>query len=286
LSQRIKILVTGASGQLGHAIKKMAGNFPSLEFHLLPREQLSLTDNDALNNFFLKHSPDWCINTAAYTLVDKSEIEKEQAMLVNGAAVGNLASLCKVYNTSLIHISTDYVFDGNGTSPYTANAPINPINTYGVSKAEGERQAISQGGNVYIIRTSWVYGKEGNNFVKTMIRLMKDRAELGIVNDQFGCPTNASDLAEVIMKIILSHPIIPSGIYHYSNSGVTTWYHFALAIKELTGSTCEVRPVDTASYPTPAKRPAYSVMDTSKISKALSIDIINWRESLKAFLKG
>jgi len=278
-------LVTGASGQLGHAIKEIAGSFPSLEFHLLSREQLSLTDNDALNNFFLKHSPDWCINAAAYTLVDKSEIEKEQAMLINGAALGNLASLCKVYNTSLIHISTDYVFDGNGTSPYKENAPINPVNTYGASKAEGERQAISQGGNVYIIRTSWVYGKEGNNFVKTMIRLMKERTELGVVNDQFGCPTNASDLAEVIMKVILSHPIIPSGIYHYSNSGVTTWYDFALAIKELTGSTCEVRPVDTASYPTPAKRPAYSVMDTSKISKALSIDIINWRESLKAFLK-
>jgi dTDP-4-dehydrorhamnose reductase len=285
MSHRIKVLVTGAGGQVGSAVRELASVYPSIEFHFCSREELSITDEEALRSFFSKVKPDWCVNTAAYTLVDRAETETEQARLINASAVGLLAGICKEFGTALIHISTDYVFNGKGTQPYRETDPVDPINAYGAGKAEGERLAIESGCRLYIIRTSWVYGKQGNNFVKTMKRLMAERESIGVVNDQLGCPTNAADLADVIVKIILSHPAIPGGVYHYSNAGVTTWYGFALAIRDLIESSCEVRPIKTVDFPTPAKRPDYSVMDTSRLTEALKITSPHWRDSLEKFLK-
>lgn len=281
----LKVMVTGASGQLGSAIRDLSADYPNASFDFLSKDRLSITDEWALNEYLKKNKPDWCINTAAYTLVDKAEAEKEQAFSVNGIAVGTLAGLCKKNGTKFIHISTDYVFDGKGSCPYKEDDPIHPINTYGASKAEGERLVREQyPEGSWIIRTSWVYGHQGNNFVKTMRRLMGERDQLGVVSDQQGCPTNAADLALAIMKIVFSQRPVPAGIYHFSNTGVTTWYEFACTIKEMTGASCLINPVPTTSYPTPAVRPAYSVMDTSKISKALGMEIPLWKDSLRRYL--
>jgi dTDP-4-dehydrorhamnose reductase len=285
MNHRIKVLVTGAGGQVGSAIRELASAFPAIEFHFCSREELSITDEVALRGFFSKVKPHWCINTAAYTLVDRAETETEQARLINATAVGMLAGICKEYDTSLIHISTDYVFNGKGSHPYRETDPVDPVNAYGAGKAAGERLAIESGCRLYIVRTSWVYGKQGNNFVKTMKHLLVERDSIGVVNDQLGCPTNAADLADVIIKIILSNPAIPVGIYQYSNSGVTTWYDFALAIRDLIKSSCDVRPIKTVDFPTPAKRPGYSVMDTSRLTEALKITSPHWRDSLEKFLK-
>lgn len=285
MSHRVKVLVTGAGGQLGTALRDLAGAHPSIEFHFCTREELSITDEASLRIFFDRLKPDWCVNTAAYTLVDRAETEKEQSRLVNATAVGLLATVCKEHAASLIHISTDYVFNGQGTRPYRAEDPVDPVNTYGATKAEGEKLAMETEGKVYIIRTSWVYGRQGNNFVKTMKRLMSERESVGVVNDQTGCPTNAADLAEAIVKIILANPAVTPGIYQYSNAGVTTWYEFATAIRDFIRSSCTVKPIGTADFPTPAKRPGYSVMDTSKLSDALHMQPPHWKDSLEMFLR-
>lgn len=286
MSNRKKIIVTGASGQLGSGIMDLAGDYPGLEFIFLTREQLPIDDEAAVRDLFEREKPAGCINAAAYTAVDKAETDREAAFRINAYAVGNLAAACSSCNAFLVHVSTDYVFPGKNTRPYREDDLINPVNTYGASKAEGEMLALKNNPDTYIIRTSWLYGRKGHNFVRTMQRLMGERDKLGVVNDQEGSPTNADDLAGIILKIITSPQKVAPGIYHFSNSGTTTWFGFASAIKELTGSSCDVFPVDTAAFPTPARRPAYSVMDTSKISTALGIRIPGWRESLEGFLRG
>ncbi|MDO9375242.1 MAG: dTDP-4-dehydrorhamnose reductase [Ferruginibacter sp.] len=284
------ILVTGADGQLGNEIRLLSANFPDYQFLFTNRQQLSIENADAVNDFFSSHIVDCCINCAAYTAVDKAETEQEKAFAINGAAVGFLAAACKISNALFIHISTDYVFDGSGIAPYVEDHPVSPVNFYGASKLKGEELALQNNEDAIVIRTSWVYSATGNNFVKTMLRLMSERTQIGVVNDQQGSPTFAADLAKAIMQIVeklegsvesFKRSQLPSGIFHYSNEGVITWFDFAVAIKELAGKDCVVNPISTAAFPTPARRPAYSVMDTNKIRQAYGVIIPGWKESLK-----
>lgn len=279
-----KILVTGANGQLGREMQVVATTFPAYEFLFVTKDGLQIDKLEAVSNYFQNNAIDVCVNCAAYTAVDKAESETEKAFAINGDAVGNLAALCNERNVLFIHISTDYVFDGTALAPYKEDHPVHPIGAYGASKLKGEAFALQKNPAAIIIRTSWVYSSFGNNFVKTMLRLMKERESINVVDDQKGSPTYAADLAGAIMNIISGINISP-GIYHYSNHGVITWYQFAVAIKELTGSVCNVNPISTAEYPTPAKRPAYSVLDTTKIRETFNVVIPEWKESLKKCLQ-
>jgi dTDP-4-dehydrorhamnose reductase len=278
-----KIIVTGSNGQLGKELKKLAASFPSFEFIFLSREDLPIHHFEMVRHYFSVYYPDYLINCAAYTAVDRAEEEKDKAFQVNGEAVGVLAAVCKEQHCKFIHISTDYVFDGTATEPYKEDSPTNPQSVYGSSKLEGEKQAFQFNPDTIIIRTSWVYSEFGKNFVKTMLKLMSEREEINVVNDQVGSPTYAADLAESILQIISADNWQP-GIYHYNNDGVISWYDFALAIKELTGATCNVLPIPTTQYPTPAKRPAYSVLDNGKIRETFGMAEKNWKDSLLACL--
>jgi dTDP-4-dehydrorhamnose reductase len=274
------ILVTGCNGQLGKELQAIAQHYGQFHFVFASREDLKLHHYGLVENFFIGTKPQYCINSAAYTAVDKAESEQEMAMLVNGESVGHLAAICKKYNTKLIHISTDYVFDGESETPYKEEDATNPINTYGASKLLGEQLCRKENEDSIIIRTSWVYSSFGNNFVKTMIRLMKEREEINVINDQVGSPTYAADLAKAILDIISSGKW-ESGIYHYSNQGKISWYEFALAIKELTGSTCKVHPITASQYPTAAKRPKFSLLNKEKIQQVFHISIPDWKVSLQ-----
>ncbi len=273
------ILVTGSNGQLGKELQQLAAAYPSYRFVFASREDLKLHHFGLVENYFVGLQPQYCINCAAYTAVDKAESEQEMAMLVNGEAVGNLAAVCKKFNTKLIHISTDYVFDGESETPYQPDDKTGPISVYGISKLKGEELCLQENKDAIIIRTAWVYSEFGNNFVKTMMRLMKERPEIKVVNDQVGAPTYAADLAKACLDIIDSGKW-QAGIYHYSNSGKISWYDFAVAIKEMIGSSCIVHPIPTTDYPTPAKRPKFSLLDTSKITNIYGVQIPEWRESL------
>jgi dTDP-4-dehydrorhamnose reductase len=247
----------------------------------LSREDLPIHHFELVRKYFEVIKPDYCINCAAYTAVDKAETEKELAFQINAEAVGVLAAVCSKYETRFIHISTDYVFDGTATVPYLEDFPTNPLNVYGASKLEGERQALQYNPDSLIIRTSWVYSSYGRNFVKTMLKLQQEQAEIKVINDQIGSPTYAADLAEAILKIL---PQYKPGIYHYSNDGVVSWYDFALAIKKIIQSNCIIYPINTAQYPTPAKRPHYSVLNKEKIIKTFKLKIPYWEESLQKCL--
>lgn len=276
------ILVTGANGQLGSEFRVIAQQHAAFNLLFVTREELSIEDEDAVQKYFTTHAINYCINCAAYTAVDKAETEKENAFLINAAAVANLAKACEQHSAQLIHISTDYVFDGTAIEPYKETDKTNPVSVYGQSKLQGEELALQDAPSTIIIRTAWVYSAFKNNFVKTMLRLMKEKESINVVSDQFGCPTYAADLAAAIMHIIVSGKSKEnSGIYHYSNAGVTNWYEFAVAIKKLSGSSCIVNPINTAQYPTAATRPAYSVLDTTKIKEVFKLNIPNWEESLK-----
>lgn len=283
MSTKQKILITGSNGQLGKELKKLESSFPQYEFVFLSREDLPIHHFELLRNFFKGYHPQYLINCAAYTAVDRAEAEKDLAFQVNAEAVGVMAAVCKEYNTKLIHISTDYVFDGTATKPYTEEAPTNPQSVYGASKLKGEQETLKFNPDAIIIRTAWVYSEFGKNFVKTMLKLMSEREEINVVSDQVGSPTYAADLAAAILQIISSEKWVP-GIYHYSNDGVISWYDFAVAIKELSASSCKINPITTPQYPTPAKRPAYSVLDKSKIQSAFNIPEKNWKESLSVCL--
>lgn len=285
----MKILVTGANGQLGSEIRVLSAQYPDWEFFFTDFRELSITDEQAVLDFFKMNRPDYCINCAAYTAVDKAEEagEQEGVEAVNAGAVGFLARACRQYQSKLVHISTDYVFDGTGNRPYKETDSPRPVSVYGATKLKGEL-AATQFTDAIIIRTAWVYSSFGSNFVKTMMRLMQQRPSLNVVNDQRGSPTYAADLAGVILQIIASGKWEP-GIYHYTNEGDISWFDFAVAIQDLNGYTAVVLPIPTEAYPTAAKRPAYSVLDKSKIKNTYHIAIPNWKDSLKrcvACIKG
>ncbi|MBL7739952.1 MAG: dTDP-4-dehydrorhamnose reductase [Chitinophagaceae bacterium] len=283
------ILVTGAGGQLGSELQQLAPSYPQYEFVFLSGKELPIDHTEQVRKAFSSYHPRYCINCAAYTAVDKAESEKEQAFMVNSEAVGVLASVCKEYDSRFIHISTDYVFDGKAVVPYKENDPVNPQSVYGASKLEGERQAIFADPDTVIIRTSWVYSAYGKNFVKTMMKLMGERNEVKVVSDQQGSPTYAADLAEALLTIIGKdqspsgewHP----GIYHFSNEGAITWYELAVAIREMTNAGCVVNAIPTSQYPTPAQRPAYSVLDKKKIQQVFGIQLKEWRQSLSGCIQ-
>jgi dTDP-4-dehydrorhamnose reductase len=277
MQSRPKIIVTGANGQLGKELKDLADSYSAYDFIFLSRADLPIHHFELVRNYFDTLKPDYCINCAAYTSVDKAEEEKDLAFLVNAEAVGVLAAVCKQHNTKLIHISTDYVFDGQSTVPYSEDSPTNPQTVYGASKLKGEEEALQLNADVIIIRTSWVYSSYGKNFVKTMMKLMKEKNELNVVNDQVGSPTYAADLAEIILMII---PNWQPGIYHYSNDGIISWFDFANAIKKIKKSNCIIKPVSTAEYPTAVIRPAYSVLDKTKIRETFGLKLKDWRISL------
>ena len=278
------IVVTGKNGQLGSELQLIAPVFETqYNFLFADRSQLDLSSNDSIDNFFIAHKPSVIINCAAYTAVDKAETDREAAFQINGAAVGKLAAHAAAADALFITVSTDYVFNGNGTSPYLPSDATDPVNYYGESKAVGEQLALTNNADSIIIRTSWVYSRFGNNFVKTMIRLMGERPSLNVVGDQIGAPTYAADLANAIMHIVAQKNAgnKHSGIYHYSNSGAISWYDFAVAIAELIHSNCSVAKIGSEAFSTPAKRPHYSLMDCSDIIQDFGVEQPKWETSLK-----
>lgn len=284
-NKQLTILVTGSNGQLGSALQVLAADFPDHRFLFTTKDDLDIVQPEETAKYFSTHSINFCINCAAYTAVDKAESEKETAFFNNAYAVACIADICHKNKIQLIHISTDYVFDGTANQPYKETDRTNPVSVYGQSKMQGEELALRNNPSTIIIRTSWLYSSFKNNFVKTMLRLMKEKESINVVNDQFGCPTYAADLAAAIMQIIVSGKSHENpGIYHYTNAGITNWYEFALAIKRLTRSNCIVNPITTAEYPTAAKRPAYSVLDATKIKETFAIDIPHWETSLQKCL--
>ena len=297
----MNVLVTGSNGQLGSELKALIQhstfNIQHHDFYFTDRSILDITNKTSVENFCLTNNIKIIINCAAYTAVDKAESDEEMAYGINHKAVETMAHIAKHNNIALIHISTDYVFDGSNFKPYVENDPTNPQSVYGASKLAGEEamQTINPK-NSLIIRTSWVYSSFGNNFVKTMLRLGRERDELGVIFDQVGTPTYAHDLAQAILKIIQNSKLTKGNalgckiqnsveIYHYSNEGVCSWYDFAKTIFELSNITCKVNPIETKDYPTPATRPHYSLLNKAKIKKEYNIEIPYWKDSLSACLK-
>ncbi|MBV2224362.1 MAG: dTDP-4-dehydrorhamnose reductase [Cloacibacterium sp.] len=275
-----KVLVTGANGQLGKCLQKISSQFEEFEFIFTDSETLDITNKEEVNDFFWQNAPDFCINAAAYTAVDLAETEVEKAFLVNADGTENLAEACAENNAQFIHVSTDYVFDGENNLAYTEEDFTNPLGVYGASKLAGDELALEVNPCSVILRTSWVYSEFGKNFVKTMLSLFATKEELNIVADQFGQPTNANDLAEAIMKIIKSEKITP-GIFNFSNLGRISWFDFAEKIAELSDAKIKLNAIETSQYPTPAKRPKNSVLDLGKISKTYAIQLKPWEESIE-----
>ncbi len=290
----MKILVSGKNGQLGRELQSVASLNKDFEFIFSDKDELNIAEEQSVKETFVKYVPDIFINCAAYTAVDKAETEREAAYKINAEAVGNVAKQCQQFSTKLIHISTDYVFDGTANLPYKEDDATNPVNYYGYTKLSGEELALKNNVETIIIRTSWVYSEYGNNFVKTMMRLMQERKEINVVNDQLGSPTYAKDLAEAIVLIVSSGQLAVNsspltthrspGIYHFSNNGIISWYDFAVAIKEIKQFDCAVNPIPTSSYPTPAKRPSFSGFDKTKIQTTFHLGLKNWKDSLKECL--
>lgn len=283
------VLVTGARGQLGSSIQALATNYPSLQFTFVDIEELDLSCDASIEGYFQTHLFDIIINCAAYTAVDKAESEPDLADAVNHLAVKQLAKISKEKEMLLIHISTDYVFNGKSFRPYIESDSTDPQCVYGASKLKGERafQALNPAG--MIIRTSWVYSEYGHNFVKTMLKLGSERDSLGVIFDQIGSPTYAGDLAKTILEIInvpeLSRLSQKDKVFHYSNEGVCSWYDFSNSIFEASHISCDVKPIETKDYPTPAQRPHYSLMNKSKIKQQFDITIPYWKDSLKICIK-
>lgn len=276
------VVVTGGSGQLGQSLQHIASQFSDAKFYFTDFQEVNIADKESIRAFFDEVKPDFCINAAAYTAVDKAETEEDKAHEINVTGARNLAEVCKEFDTTLIHVSTDFVFDGNKNTPYTEEDKANPQSVYGKTKREGEEAIEAALEKHYIIRTAWLYSQFANNFMKTMLRLAGERSSLGVVSDQIGTPTHAVDLATAIMQIITSGKNA-YGIYHFSNEGVASWYDFAKKIFEINNVNIELNPIPTTAYPTPAVRPAYSVLDKSKIKKEFGIEIKEWQESLQPY---
>lgn len=285
------VLVTGANGQLGQCFKQISAQWPGQPFLFVSSQELDVCDRAALHQMLKNQPIRWVINCAAYTSVDKAESEPDKARQVNVRAVKNLAEACFANGIPLIHFSTDYVYHSRQNTPFVETDPVSPKGVYARTKLLGERAALRVHPLTMIIRTSWVYAAVGQNFVKTMLRLGREREMLKVVCDQIGSPTYAPDLAEAVIKIIqkVEAGTVPkeaiAGIWHYSNEGVASWYDFASAIFELAGIPCRVQPIETREYPTPARRPPFSVLNKGKIKAAFQLEIPHWRESLKKCLQ-
>lgn len=282
----MKILVTGANGQLGSEIKALSKNY-NWNFRFIDIDDLDLTNSENTKVYIAEYSPDYLINCAAYTAVDKSETDIDNATLVNALIPERLGKLARELNFKIIHISTDYVFSGKSYMPLKESDPTDPESVYGKTKLQGEKLLMKQV-EAIIIRTSWLYSVYGNNFVKSIIRLGTERDKLGIVFDQIGSPTNATDLANTVLKIIehtIKHNSWKSGVYHFSNEGVTSWYDFALTILEMVNISCKVNPIESKDYPVPAPRPHFSVMNKQKIKSNFNIEIPHWKISLKRMIE-
>lgn len=275
-----KILVTGAKGQLGSELTVLSNNYSQFDWVFTDWQELDLCDLENLNLNISTINPQIIINCAAHTAVDKAETEMELSDVLNHQSVGIMAKWSQENNCQFIHISTDYVFDGNSSIALTEEAITNPINVYGVTKLAGEKACLQQNHNAIILRTSWVYSSFGNNFVKTMSRLMQEKDSLNVVNDQIGSPTYAADLAQAIMTII-THVNWTSGIYNFSNEGEISWYEFAVAIQEIGGFECKISGIASSNYPTPAKRPMFSLLDKSKIKAVFGVEVPDYKTSLK-----
>lgn len=284
-----KVLVTGANGQLGSEIRVLVSSFPELEFAFTDVAELDITNSEKVAGFISSFQPDYLVNCAAYTNVDKAETDQETATLLNATAVGILAEQSAKAGCKMIHISTDYVFDGKGPRPYKEDDRVAPQSAYGKTKLEGELICLKNNPESIVIRTSWLYSAFGSNFVKTMLRLGKERPEVGVIVDQIGTPTNAADLARAILTIISSvergDKTFQTGIYHYSNEGVASWYDFTKAIFDISGITCRVKPIASEEYPSPVQRPPYSVMNKSKIKLIFDLQISHWRDSLIVYFQ-
>lgn len=283
------ILVTGSNGQLGSEIRKISNQFPKLKFAFTDVAELDITDPWKVADYLTIFKPQFLVNCAAYTAVDKAETDLETATLLNATAVGILAEQSTEIGCKMIHISTDYVFDGKGPRPYCEDDPVDPQSVYGRTKLEGEILCLKYNPDSLIIRTSWLYSAFGNNFVKTMVRLGNEKPELGVIADQIGSPTNAADLARAILAIISSvesgEKSFERGIYHYSNEGVASWYDFTKAIFDIKGINCLVKPIASEDYPSPVKRPPYSVLNKSKIKRNFGLKIPYWRDSLVEYFQ-
>jgi dTDP-4-dehydrorhamnose reductase len=284
------IFVTGASGQLGQSLQSLDKKYPEFKMVFADRNSLDLSQVKSVDAYFKQHKFDVIINCAAYTAVDKAELEPELANAINHLGVKELAVIAKQQQAKLIHISTDYVFNGENCKPYTEKDSVDPQNVYGLTKNAGEQAILKcMKHNALIIRTSWVYSEFGNIFVKTLIKLGAELSVLSIVSDQVGTPTYAGDLAELIMQIVKSDELqnseLSTEIYHYSNEGVCSWYDFAKAIFEISGQSCGLTAIPAEDYPTPAKRPHYSVLDKRKIKQAFAINVPYWKDSLTNCLK-
>ncbi|MBS1729681.1 MAG: dTDP-4-dehydrorhamnose reductase [Bacteroidetes bacterium] len=281
------ILVTGKNGQLGSSLQAIANQFQQFDFLFTGKENLDITKEEIVQFYFKKYKPSFCINAAAYTAVDLAETDQEQASLINIKAVSNLAKACKEFSCIFLHISTDYVFRGDQQRPYLETDITDPVNFYGYTKRAGEEQALAVCAQTFIIRASWLYSEYGKNFVKTMLNLFQTKKEIAVVGDQFGAPTYAKNLSEALLKIC-SQPIEnllhQAGIYHFSDKGNITWFDFASEIKKQTGTLCHINKITTEEYPTPAKRPHYSVFNTSKFKTNFELEMKDWKNSLASCL--
>lgn len=285
----MNILVTGSNGQLGNEMRIVSEQLKQHTFFFTDVAELDITDKVAVNEFFKQNAPDIVVNCAAYTDVNRAESDLEKAELINATAPKILAECCKANGAKFIHVSTDYVFDGSAHLPYNETDKENPVSAYGTTKYHGEQNIVASGCEYVIIRTCWLYSSFGKNFVKTMATLGATKEELGVVFDQVGTPTYAADLANAIATIIAKtaqdSAAFVKGIYHFSNEGVCSWYDFTVAIMGLYNLNCRIKPLHTDEYPTPANRPAYSVLDKTKIKTTFGITIPHWYESLKVCVK-
>lgn len=281
----MKILVTGSSGQLGKTFQKLEKKWESVAFTFCSSAELDITDKNQVTEFFDQHSFDWIINCAAYTKVDLAEDEIDQAFAVNQLGVKNLVSCCEKHAIKLIHFSTDYVFDGTSSIPYTEESECNPINVYGKSKRAGELEILNSKIQAIIIRTSWVFSEFNANFVQTMLALFKTKEQINVITDQIGTPTSTHDLAEITLEIIQNQvENFSTEILHVTNSGVASWYDFAFELKTKMDTRCTILPIPSSNYPTKAKRPYYSVLSKEKLNNQFQVVPKHWKETIEIVL--